>query len=186
MTFSDLQKELKGDLFTDDLQRILYATDASSYREMPLAVTRPKDKENIKKLIRFAGSEGTLAFTARMKLNLVPLPSRETGLICAHFTSLQDALKANILILKHNPASIEMIDDFICREFDNGRIASGQFTSDHKSIKLHGHCQQKAISSTGFTKRMLSIPVNYKVEEIPGGSAVAWQGHSGMKKSILS
>jgi len=312
MTFSDLQKELKGDLFTDDLQRILYATDASSYREMPLAVTRPKDKEDVKKIISFArltgtsviprgggtslagqvvgpgivldvskymnrviefnpaekwvivepgvilaelnkfllpyglffgpetstadrccmagmlgnnscglhsilygsvrdhileadvilsdcseatfkgltadefqnkcnentasletsvyrnirdtlsdpvnrkeiidqfphpalkrrnngyaldtlldsdpfsgngeklnickllaGSEGTLAFTTSMKLNLIPLPSFKTGLICAHFESLQDALKANILILKHNPASIEMIDDFI-------------------------------------------------------------------------
>src|SRR4030042_1374524 len=56
MDFSDLQKELKGDLFTDDLQRILYATDASSYREMPLAVTRPKDKEDVKKIIRFAAS----------------------------------------------------------------------------------------------------------------------------------
>ncbi|MCX6302215.1 MAG: FAD-binding protein [Bacteroidia bacterium] len=312
MTFSDLQKELKGDLFTDDLQRILYATDGSSYRELPLAVTRPKDKEDIKKIISFArttgssviprgggtslagqvvgsgivvdiskymnhileynqdekwvvvepgvilaelnkflsphglqfgpetstadrccmagmlgnnscgahsliygsvrdhileadvilsdcsevtfremtseefqskcngdpvsletsiyrnirdtlsdpanrkgiidqfphpglkrrnngyaidslldtdpfsgngrkinickllaGSEGTLAFTTRMKLNLVPLPSGKTGLICAHFAGLQDALKANILILKHNPASIELIDDFI-------------------------------------------------------------------------
>ncbi len=312
MDFSDLQKELKGDLFTDDLQRILYATDASSYREMPLAVTRPKDKEDVKKIIRFAasvkssviprgagtslagqvvgpgivvdvskymnhilefnqdekwiivepgvvlaelnkflqphgllfgpetstadrccmagmlgnnscglhsiiygsvrdhiletdvilsdgsevtframtseeflgkcngdpslletsiysniretlsdtanrneiienfphpdltrrnngyaldslmdtdpftgngkkinickllaGSEGTLAFTTRMKLNLIPLPAGKTGLICTHFTSLQEALRANILILKHNPASIELIDDFI-------------------------------------------------------------------------
>ena len=60
-----------------------------------------------------AGSEGTLAFTTRMKLNLVPLPSQKTGLICAHFSSLQDALKANVLILKHKPAAIEMIDDFI-------------------------------------------------------------------------
>jgi FAD/FMN-containing dehydrogenase/Fe-S oxidoreductase len=312
MIFSTLQKELHGDLYTDDLQKILYATDASSYRELPLAVTRPKDKEDVKKIIEFvrsikssiiprgagtslagqvvgsgivvdvskymtgivefnrtekwvvvepgvilaelnkflelyglqfgpetstanrccmagmagnnscglhsliygsvrdhiiemdvilsdgsevtfreltseefhckcednpgsletliyrnirellsnpvnrdeirkefphpelkrrnngyaldtlmdsdpfagngrkinicrllSGSEGTLAFTTRMKLNLVPLPSKKTGLICAHFASLQDALKANILILKHNPAAIEMIDDFI-------------------------------------------------------------------------
>jgi len=54
--FSKLQKELKGDLFSDDLQRILYATDASSYREMPLAVTRPKDKEDVKRVLEFARS----------------------------------------------------------------------------------------------------------------------------------
>ncbi len=69
------------------------------------------NKINICKLL--AGSEGTLAFTTRMKLNLIPLPSGKTGLICAHFASLGDALKANIIILKHNPVSIEMIDDFI-------------------------------------------------------------------------
>ncbi len=68
-------------------------------------------KINICKLL--AGSEGTLAFTTKMKLNLVPLPSQKTGLICAHFAGLQEAVKANILILKHNPAAIEMIDDFI-------------------------------------------------------------------------
>lgn len=312
MNFEDLGRKLKGDLFTDEFQRILYATDASSYREMPLAVTRPKDKDDIKTIIGFAresgnsviprgagtslagqvvgpgivmdiskymnciiefnaaekwivvepgvilaelnkflaphglqfgpetstanrccmagmlgnnscgahsliygsvrdhileadvilsdgseasfreitteefrrkcegkpdsleseiyrnirdilcdpenrkqitenfphpglkrrnngyaldvlmdtdpftgngkkinlcrllaGSEGTLAFTTRMKLNLVPLPRQKTGLICAHFASLQDAVKANNLILRHKPAAIEMIDDFI-------------------------------------------------------------------------
>ncbi|MCX6334974.1 MAG: FAD-binding protein [Bacteroidia bacterium] len=312
MIFDDLRKKIRGDLFTDDLQRILYATDASSYREMPLAITRPKDKEDIKEIIAFArsikssviprgggtslagqvvgsgivvdiskymdrilefnplekwvivepgvilaelnkflaphglqfgpetstanrccmagmlgnnscgahsliygstrdhileadvilsdgsevtfreisaeefnkkcsatpesleasiyrnirgmlsdpanrkeireqfphpdlkrrnngyaidvlmdtepftgngkkinlckllaGSEGTLAFTTRLKLNLVPITSQKTGLICAHFSSLEDAVRANILILKHNPAAIEMIDDFI-------------------------------------------------------------------------
>lgn len=312
MTFEELKNEIKGDLFTDDLQRILYATDASAYREMPLAVTRPKDKDDIKKIMKFAGSikssviprgggtslagqvvgpgivvdvskymtriiefntdekwvivepgvilaelnkflaplnlqfgpetstanrccmagmlgnnscglhsliygsvrdhileadvilsdgtettfreltteefnnkcdgpagsleasvyrnirdtlsdkanreeiknqfphpdlkrrnngyaldvlmdtdpftgnrkkinickllagsEGTLAFTTRMKLNLLPLPSKKAGLLCAHFSSLQDAVKANILILRHQPAAIELIDDFI-------------------------------------------------------------------------
>lgn len=68
-------------------------------------------KINICKLL--AGSEGTLAFTTRMKLNLVPVPLKKTGLLCAHFASLQDAVKANILILKHKPAAIELIDDFI-------------------------------------------------------------------------
>ncbi|HBE41686.1 MAG TPA: FAD-binding oxidoreductase [Bacteroidales bacterium] len=68
-------------------------------------------KINICKLL--AGSEGTLAFTTRMKLNLIPLTEQKTGLICAHFESLTDAVKANNLILKHNPAAIEMIDDFI-------------------------------------------------------------------------
>lgn len=69
------------------------------------------EKLNLCRLL--AGSEGTLAFTTLMKLNLFPLTKLKTGLICAHFMSLDDAVKANNLILKHNPAAVEMIDDFI-------------------------------------------------------------------------
>jgi FAD/FMN-containing dehydrogenase len=59
MIFDQLHSELEGDLFTDNLHRILYATDASSYRELPLAVTRPKNKEDIQKIIQFAKSNNT-------------------------------------------------------------------------------------------------------------------------------
>jgi FAD/FMN-containing dehydrogenase len=54
-----LKTQLEGDLFADNVQRVLYATDASQYREMPLAVTRPKSKEDIKKIIAFARENGT-------------------------------------------------------------------------------------------------------------------------------
>jgi len=54
-----LKAELEGDLFLDDTIRTLYATDASAYREMPLAVAIPKTKDDIKKLIAFAAAEQT-------------------------------------------------------------------------------------------------------------------------------
>jgi FAD/FMN-containing dehydrogenase/Fe-S oxidoreductase len=69
------------------------------------------EKINVCRLL--AGSEGTLAFTTAMKVNLVPLTEGKTGLMCVHFSSLQDAVKANILALNHNPAAIELIDDYI-------------------------------------------------------------------------
>ena len=47
----NLKSQLEGDLFADNVQRVLYATDASQYREMPLAVTRPKSKKDIKKIV---------------------------------------------------------------------------------------------------------------------------------------
>ena len=49
-----LAKELAGELYLDDVMRTLYATDASAYREMPLAVAIPKDESDIQKLIAFA------------------------------------------------------------------------------------------------------------------------------------
>ena len=51
---STLEKKLKGDLFFDDLHKTLYATDASVYRKIPLAVAYPKDEKDLKILIDFA------------------------------------------------------------------------------------------------------------------------------------
>ena len=49
-----LEKQLEGKLFYDHTMRLLYATDASAYKEMPLAVAIPKTKEDIRKIIAFA------------------------------------------------------------------------------------------------------------------------------------
>ena len=49
-----LSKDLAGELLFDDLIKALYAVDASPYRELPLAVAFPKDKEDVIKLINFA------------------------------------------------------------------------------------------------------------------------------------
>jgi FAD/FMN-containing dehydrogenase/Fe-S oxidoreductase len=66
---------------------------------------------NFCKLI--AGSEGTLAFITEIKLNVVPLPPKETGLLCVHFTSIDAALRANLIALKHKPSASELIDHYI-------------------------------------------------------------------------
>jgi len=68
---------------------------------------------NIAQLL--AGSEGTLAFATAMKLNLTPLPPKEKALICAHFETLEDALKANIIALQFNPGAVELMDDEILK-----------------------------------------------------------------------
>lgn len=59
IALQQLKKQLVGDLYTENVQRVLYATDASQYREIPLAVTRPKDKEDIKKILAFAHKHKT-------------------------------------------------------------------------------------------------------------------------------
>lgn len=56
-----MEKELEkfalsfdGELFTDSLYQSIYATDASVYRKLPLAVAYPRSENGIKQLIRFA------------------------------------------------------------------------------------------------------------------------------------
>jgi FAD/FMN-containing dehydrogenase/Fe-S oxidoreductase len=50
-----LSQDLEGQLYYDDLHRSIYATDASVYRELPLAVCYPKNDSDLKILIHFAG-----------------------------------------------------------------------------------------------------------------------------------
>ena len=62
-----------------------------------------------------------------------------------------------------------MIDEFLKREIEREIITNEIFTKEKRHIKLHGHCQQKAVASTDPTKFLLSFPENYTVEEIPSG-----------------
>ncbi|WP_017257175.1 FAD-binding and (Fe-S)-binding domain-containing protein [Pedobacter arcticus] len=66
---------------------------------------------NFCKLI--AGSEGTLAFITEVKLNLVDIPTGESGLLCIHFNSIEEALRANLIALKYKPRVSELIDHYI-------------------------------------------------------------------------
>ena len=62
-----------------------------------------------------------------------------------------------------------LFEEFIAREVEKGNIGPESFTDEHKEILLHGHCQQKSVASTEPTKRMLTIPQNFKIKEIPSG-----------------
>ncbi len=62
-SLKNLQSQLDGELHTDRLLRRIYATDASVYRDMPLAVAYPKNANDLKRLIRFASQN---------KIGLIP------------------------------------------------------------------------------------------------------------------
>ncbi len=60
-----------------------------------------------------AGSEGTLAFTTEIKLNLVDIPPKTKGALAVHLHSIDEACKATIITLKYNPGAVELFDDVI-------------------------------------------------------------------------
>ncbi|MFT6934487.1 MAG: FAD/FMN-containing dehydrogenase/Fe-S oxidoreductase [Maribacter sp.] len=60
---SQLSEELEGAFQEDTLSKTLYATDASVYRKMPMAVAFPKTVADIQKLIAFANTH---------KIGLIP------------------------------------------------------------------------------------------------------------------
>ncbi|QSE97425.1 FAD-binding and (Fe-S)-binding domain-containing protein [Fulvivirga lutea] len=65
--------------------------------------------------------------------------------------------------------NVYTFEEFLAKELAKGNISSAQFTTEDRLIKLHGHCHQKALSSLVPSKKILSLPKNYKVELIPSG-----------------
>lgn len=110
-----------------------------------------------------AGSEGTLAFITEIKLNLVPLPPKVTGLVCVHLNSVRESLLANLIALKYKPSSVELMDKTIMdltrenplqnqnRFFvdgDPGAILIVEFVSDNQSeIEEKAALMQQAMQS---------------------------------------
>ena len=73
--------------------------------------TADKEDFNFCKLI--CGSEGTLVFITEIKLHLNKLPTNTSGLLCMHFHSLDEALRANLIALSHKPLVSELMDHYI-------------------------------------------------------------------------
>ncbi|MFV0266764.1 MAG: FAD-binding and (Fe-S)-binding domain-containing protein, partial [Draconibacterium sp.] len=83
-----------------------YAIDVLMDSEM---FSKDGERFNFCKLL--AGSEGTLAFSTRLKLNVIPLPPKHRGLVCAHFETLEESIYGNLIALKYKPTAIELMDD---------------------------------------------------------------------------
>lgn len=79
---------------------------------------------------------------------------------------VKDSLKTAAKELSKNTW---MIDEFLAQQIDKGVITADQFSTEKKAIKLHGHCHQKSLSSTDFSKKALDLPTNFSVEVIPSG-----------------
>jgi Fe-S oxidoreductase len=70
---------------------------------------------------------------------------------------------------KRLSANVFTIEEFLSRETDAGNITAELFTKEQRKIVLHGHCQQKALSSVTPSVKILSLPQNYAVQTIPSG-----------------
>jgi len=113
-----------------------------------------------------AGSEGTLAFLTEIKLNLVPLPPKEKALLCVHLKSVEEALHTNLIALKHQPVSIELMDKAIMdltkenitqnknRFFvkgDPGAILIVEFAEEHfKTIEDKAKALEEELIAAGY------------------------------------
>ena len=54
-------------------------------------------------------------------------------------------------------------EEFLAIELEKGNIDTSLFTEDSKTLKIHGHCHQKALTGTHASFQVLNIPKNYSV-----------------------
>lgn len=93
-------------------------------------------------------------------------PSAILGFRDEYIDLADDNLKKTARSLSSNCL---LLEEFLVREMDAGRIDQDLFTKEKRTIKLHGHCFQKSLASIEPTVSALKIPQNYSVEVIPSG-----------------
>ena len=54
-------------------------------------------------------------------------------------------------------------EEFLAQELEKGNVDRSLFTSETKTLKIHGHCHQKALTGTHASFQVLNIPTNYSV-----------------------
>lgn len=79
--------------------------------------------------------------------------------LCPNDKSLLDKLANNSFL----------IEEFFAKEIEIGNISSDYFTKEAKTVKIHAHCHQKALSNQKVTFDVLNLPINYKVSIIASG-----------------
>ncbi len=62
-----------------------------------------------------------------------------------------------------------LVEEFLASEIEKGVIGSGRFTTEKKTVKIHTHCHQKALSNQKVTFDLLNLPANYTVAIISSG-----------------
>lgn len=91
---------------------------------------------NLSELI--AGSEGTLMLMSAIKLSLIDISHKASLLLCINLHKLEEAFEANLIALKYDVHSIELIDNVIidCTENHPGLSCERFFIKDKPKAVL--------------------------------------------------
>ncbi|NND63675.1 MAG: FAD-binding protein [Flavobacteriaceae bacterium] len=70
-------------------------------------------------------------------------------------------LASDVATAKQISENTVLMEEFLASEAKKGSITSDQFVKDTKSVRIHNHCHQKALSNQKHTFDVLNIPKNY-------------------------
>jgi FAD/FMN-containing dehydrogenase/Fe-S oxidoreductase len=130
---------------------------------------------------RAAISKGLLDHARRMAVRNVatftPLANAETPLIGLEPSAIlgfrDEYLRLVPDSLRQDAEQIAshtyLLEEFLFREAQAGRIESSDFDEHPRHIVLHGHCHQKALSEQGQAAFLLGLPTGHRVEVLSSG-----------------
>jgi len=104
-----------------------------------------------------SGSEGTLAFTTEITLQLDDLPPQESAMVALHFMSIQDCLNSVETVMQHNLHTCEMMDKTIldCTKRNKEQEENRAFVQgDPKAILM---CEVKSNNKSDLNKQIKSL-----------------------------
>ncbi|AOW08792.1 FAD-binding and (Fe-S)-binding domain-containing protein [Flavobacterium gilvum] len=118
---------------------------------------------------REIAEKNTQAFAKEMPENAI-LVGIEPSAILSFRDEYPDLCRGDLKTKAKTFSSRAMlIEEFLAKELDEGRITSDSFTENNERVRMHGHCFQKALSSLVPLKKILMLPKNYTVLNIPSG-----------------
>ncbi|MEM9260822.1 MAG: FAD-binding oxidoreductase [Bacteroidota bacterium] len=147
--WGNLRNQLTGELHLDETHRILYATDASVYRELPQAVAFPRSEEDIVACVRFAAAHG-LAITPRAGGTSLAGQAIGGGLVVDVSKHLRRVVEINV------EAGYAIVEPGVIRDQLNAALAPlgywfGPNTSTANRCTLGGMFGNNSCGSTSIT-----------------------------------
>ncbi|WP_372746655.1 FAD-binding and (Fe-S)-binding domain-containing protein [Lutibacter sp.] len=144
---SEIQQEIEKEFPKASIHRrnTGYAVDALVKTNV---FSNSEEKINLAKLL--CGSEGTLAFTTEITLQLDNLPPTESILVAAHFTSIQESMEAVVIAMKHNLFMCELMDKTIldCTKNNREQLKNRFFVEGDPKAILMLEVKSNSISET--------------------------------------
>ncbi|HAI99815.1 MAG TPA: oxidoreductase, partial [Dehalococcoidia bacterium] len=114
------------------------------------------DPFNLTKMV--VGSEGTLCVVTEAKVNLVPRPTM-TALSILHFSDIVQASEAIVEVLRHEPSSIEVMDNILLQRSRESLGHSGDLSFIQGdpgallAVEFYGESEGELVSKTNTLKR---------------------------------
>lgn len=126
------------------------------------------------------GSEGTLAFTTEIKLQLDPLPLPDHVVVAAHFSDLQQSMLATQIAMRQQPSACELMDKIIldCTkeniEYSQHRFFIEGDPATVLMVELRGSSQQAAQQrAEQFIQALQEKQLGYAYPIIPAAKTKA-------------